>query len=202
VTDPTSTTSQIAGAAAALASGSRRERILRLLRQEPRALFELARAMGVGDHQISGVLTALCKDGFIERTGQRRVKPETQCPADVWRIRGSASLPAADPANLTSPDALGYPPTLRINDELYDRQPLLPSEGYPGVPYARRTDTGGLRLTVRVDFIECPGCGRPVRQVDAKTRACACGHPDCGMTWRAALAAEPGKAPSLVLIKD
>lgn len=193
--DQTTPTSKIAGAAAARVVGSRRERILGLLRHEPRALFELAGAMGVGDHQISGVLTALCKDGWIERTGERRIKPETQCPADVWRIRAAQLTPAQEA------DALGYPATLLIDAELYDRQELLPREGYPGVPYARRTDTGGLRLEIRVDFIECPSCGRPVRQIDPKSRACACGSPECASVWRAALAAEPGKAPSLVLIK-
>jgi hypothetical protein len=42
---------------------------------------------------------------------------------------------------------------------------------------------------------------RLFQTIDAKTRACACGHPECGAVWRAALASEPGKSPSLVLIK-
>jgi hypothetical protein len=93
------TTSQIAGAVAARASASRRVTILQLLETHgPQTLFELATRMNVLDHQISGRITDLLFDGLIERTGDRRTKPETGCPCDVYRIGRSVCgrLPGAD----------------------------------------------------------------------------------------------------------
>ena len=52
-------------------------------------MFEIAAHYQWFDHQISGRFTELAADGLIERTGQTRVKPETQCAADVWRLKDS-----------------------------------------------------------------------------------------------------------------
>src|SRR3954470_16869403 len=83
------TTSRLAGERAALASRGRRQKILQLLEQHgPLALFELAAMMEVHDHQISGRITDLKRDGLIEPTGQRRENPETRCQAEVYRLRG------------------------------------------------------------------------------------------------------------------
>src|SRR5437868_1973358 len=106
-------------------------------------------------------------------------------PADGWRklsVDGSADMlagapmqrirqAAKDPANL---DAIGYPSTLVIKGDIYDRQGLLPREGYPGIPYARRADTGGQQLLIRVEFIECPACGRQLRQIDPAQKISVC----------------------------
>ena len=80
-------TSRLAGETAALASRGRRAKILELLRHHgPLALFELAALMQVHDHQISGRITDLKRDGEIEPTGERRKKPETGCEAEVYRL--------------------------------------------------------------------------------------------------------------------
>ncbi len=92
-----------------------------------------------------------------------------------------------------------------IDDDLFDRQELLAREGYPGLPYARRADKGGLRLNVRVEIIECPGCARPLKPVksdDPKRRLLRCGTPGCDRTWRASFVREPGGLQQLALIMD
>jgi hypothetical protein len=184
-------TSKLAGHVAAGASATRRERILALLSERPRALFELAEAMGVGDHQISGVITGLASDLWIERTGERRLTPRG-CQADVWRIAGTA--PTA-----TAVDDL-YPLSLAIDGMIYERQPLLPAEGYPGMPYAERRDIGAFRRALRIQFISCPKCDRPLRQIDATKKLASCGNSDCATVWRTGLATEPGRQPCLVLV--
>lgn len=200
---PTST-SHAAGQQAALGAGQWRERILRRLEEQPSALFEVAAHYGVPDHVISGRFTELSKDGHIERSGDRRTKPETGCQADVWRIR--RARPDAPETSLV--DRLGYPLTLRIGADLYDRQELLPAEGYPGFPYARRADTGGVRLNVRVSVVECPGCGKPLFLVDEGRSASngpklvRCGAADCLKTWRGTFVSAPGKAQMLALVME
>lgn len=205
--DPTlyPSTSQIAGAAHARVHGTRRQAVLALLRVRPQTLWEAARAMGVADHQISGVFTALSRDLWIERTGERRNKPETGCPADVWRIRDDAPK-ADDPRSL---DKLGYPASVLIDGETYDRAELLPEEGYPGIPYARRADSGGARVRVRVEWVECPGCGRPLYPAPPATDAAgrpvkryACTYKECGRVWRPMLVRESGRAPVLALVME
>lgn len=203
--DQTTPTSKLAGAVHAEYRGKRREQILALLAVEPLTLWEAARKLGVFDHQISGVFTALHADGFIVGSGDRRNKPETGCAADVWRLASAAAaIAAGDEAATSSADllsSLGYPLTLVIDGDLYDRQELLPQEGYPGVPYARRTDKGGLRLNVRVELIPCPHCGRPLRQVDAAAKRYGCGRSEC-YAFSPKHVQEPGRAPMLAMIKE
>lgn len=89
-------TSRLAGEVAAVTSRGRKARILQLLQEHgPLALFELAAMMEVHDHQISGRITELLRDGLIEPTGQRRTKPETGCQAETYRPRPK---PPSNPA--------------------------------------------------------------------------------------------------------
>lgn len=195
-------TSQIAGQRASLKAGGWRSRILDRLRERPSTLWELAAHFGVPDHTISGRLTELARDLWIEHAGERRNKPESGCPAEVWRVR-SASAAAVPGPDLVL--GLGYPDTLTIERELYNRQELLPSEGYPGIPYARRADTGGVRLLVRVGLIECPRCGKPLRlypNIDGGLKFYRCGSQDCASIWRLRLVSEPGKAEMLALVME
>jgi hypothetical protein len=216
-----SSTSQIAGAAAARCAGGRRMQIIALLRERPRALFELAEAMGVFDHQISGRITDLKRDGVIEATGERRAKPDTNCPADVYRlcrdfeegIPDPALMPEEEFARLGKPPAppssvtpgSQYPATLLIDNQPYDRQELLPQESYPGMPYARRADTGGARLIVRVELVECGGCGKPLKQVietkgNDPVKTYRCGTPDCNRTWTPLIVHAPGQPKLLAMV--
>lgn len=80
-------TSRLAGEKAALHSTGRKAKILQLLQERgPQTLFELATALEVHPHQISGRLTELKFELKIEETGQRRTNPETGCAAEVYRI--------------------------------------------------------------------------------------------------------------------
>src|SRR5947209_6629112 len=90
-------TSRKAAEAAARASGSRRVKILNYLREQgPSTIFEVAAHLGLYDHQISGRFSELERDQLIEKSGQRRRKPETECDAEVYRLRAApAALPAA-----------------------------------------------------------------------------------------------------------
>jgi hypothetical protein len=191
-------TSRLAGEAAALASGSRRAQILDLLEERALAIFEIAALIGVFDHQISGRFSALEADGYIRKTGERRRKPDTDCEAEVYELVRDRAAAAIDALA-----AAGYPPTLVIDGEPYDRQQLLKREGYPGIPYARRADAGGVRLVVRVVMIECEGCGRPLKLVmadDGKTKLFRCGTTSCNRTWHGATPREPGGNPLLALV--
>ncbi len=154
-------TSTAAGATAARFVGQRRQRILQLLRDKgPLALFEIAAILDVGDHHISGRFTELERDGLIKRTGQRRVKPDTGCEAELWAIADDLAAARPDPSALEKlADALGYPRELSIDGSPFDRQALGGFDSFPGIPYLRR----GGGETYRVDLIECPACGRPVR---------------------------------------
>lgn len=183
-------TSTIAGLQAAAKSGSWRAKILARLDQVPSALFEVAAHFEVPDHVISGRFTELARDGYIERTGERRNKPVSECPAEVWRVRRSEGKPPE------LADVLGYPPTLMIEGEPYDRQELLPSESYPGIPYSRRADTGGLRLVVRLALVECPECGKPLFFQEKGKFWCG----KCGQTWHARNVTEPGRDPVLAIV--
>lgn len=80
-------TSRLAGEKAALRSNSRKARILQLLQERgPMTLFELASALEVHPHQISGRITELKFDLKIEETGERRKNPETGCAAEVYKL--------------------------------------------------------------------------------------------------------------------
>ncbi|MGB7158152.1 MAG: hypothetical protein WBD40_08810 [Tepidisphaeraceae bacterium] len=197
----TPSTSTLAGQAAARVVNSRRAQILDCIREHgPQAIFEVADKLGVFDHQISGRFGALIADNFLRKTGERRRKQDTQCDAEVYDLVRDRALP---------PDlagAMGYPPTIVYDNDLFDRQEILPREGYPGVPYARRADKGGLRLSVRVEMIECPGCGRSLKPLpappeDPKRRILSCGSPDC-RPWRAAFVNEPGGRQQLALVLE
>lgn len=97
---------------------------------------------------------------------------------------------------------MGYPDTIVIQGEPYDRQGLLESEGLPAIPYARRTDMGGLRLLVRVQLVECPRCGRPMFQVvQGDNKGYHCGSGNCGK-WRLRLVKEAGRALMLALVME
>jgi hypothetical protein len=199
-------TSQIAGAQAARKSGSWRVRILDRLRERPSTLWEVAEHYGVPDHTISGRFSELARDLWIEHTGERRPKPGSGCPAEVWRVRGDAPAPGT-PDEL---ERLGYPVTLRIGSELHDRQALLGGgehESWPGIPYARRADAGGVRLTVRVVLFECPGCGGPLFLVEDRDKATPgklyrCGRSTCGQTWRPVLVQESGRGQVIAMVME
>lgn len=49
-------------------------------------LFEVAAAMQIEPHRISGRITELKRDGLIQRTGDRRQNPATGCSAEVLRL--------------------------------------------------------------------------------------------------------------------
>jgi predicted ArsR family transcriptional regulator len=79
-------TSFRAGEVAARSSRRRRQQILSLLAVRPMTLFELAEAIGVHAHQISGRITDLKRDLLITPTGDRRENPATGCKAEVYRL--------------------------------------------------------------------------------------------------------------------
>jgi hypothetical protein len=75
------------------------------------------------------------------------------------------------------------------------------------VPYARRADTGGQKLIVRVELAECPGCGHTLKFVPENDPAggkpvkkLRCGTPSCNTTCEGAFVSEPGKTPVLALV--
>lgn len=192
-------TSTLAGQQAARSAGSWRRRILDAVRTRgPMALFEMAEFLAVPDHIISGRVTDLRRDGFLVATGDRRRKPATGCLADVYDLATAAAAPQADVGAL-----LGYPDALRVGNDFYDRAPLLPSEGYPGIPYALRRDTGGgPRQLVRIELVECPGCGKRLSlRVDGTEKFLDCTG-GCGQTWRLKVANVPGRAPTLALVME
>lgn len=184
-------------AAAAPHFASRRGRILQLLQERgPSTLFEIAAAMSLHDHQISGRFTELLADGLITRTGQRRPKPDTGCDADVYALADRQP-----PIDLG--DALHHPTSLKIGDEgIFDRLPWTGHEATGGIPYARAGTAAGHglpRIIYRVVLIECDHCGHPLRlkqEGKAKTYAC----PRCGRSYKLMLVAEPGKSEMLALV--
>jgi predicted ArsR family transcriptional regulator len=69
---------------------SERERKVRqvLLERGPSTLFEIAAALGVPDHTISGRITRLADyHEAIEDTGERRRNPHSGRPCIVWRLK-------------------------------------------------------------------------------------------------------------------
>lgn len=84
---PQRSTTDQAAAAAARSTPQRYRRILELLRDRgPMTLFEVAAAMQIEPHRISGRITELKRDGLIQRTGDRRQNPATGCSAEVLRL--------------------------------------------------------------------------------------------------------------------
>ena len=190
-------TSHAAGQQAAQKSGSWRLRILNFLRERPATLFEIADHFHVPDHTISGRFTELNKDGLIEPSGDHRPHPVSGCQAIVWRLRGAANEPQPDLGA-----GLGYPLVLNLGGELYDRQPLLKQESYSGFPYARQTDNGALRVAVRVELVECPQCGKPLKFVlENQIKKFRCGVRECMTTWEVVIGGEPGQPPMLLLVR-
>jgi hypothetical protein len=192
-------------AAAAVAAGvtpRRYEQILAHLREHgPSTLFEVAAALGVFEHQISGRFTELSQQLLIERTGQTRPNPRSDCPCDVWRVcdppnHQGRQLPTT---NSQLPTLLGYPDVLRIGEDSYDRDDSSPPEdGLPGVCYVRRADARGMRLVKRVELVACPNCGKAMRLAEApRTYACSGG---CGQRWDGAQVVSPGQPALLALI--
>jgi hypothetical protein len=188
-------TSRLAGHAAARASGFRRLQILAFLGRGPATLFEVAAHLGVHDHQISGRFTDLVREGLIAKTGTRKVKPETGCEAEVYRL-------VTDPPRRQLDAVPGYPDTLNVAGEgLFRREQLL-ADDLPGIPYSM--DQGNsLRLTWRIALVECEGCGKPLRLVESeqgKVKRYRCGTPGCNRTWEFVMVNEPGKAPMVALV--
>lgn len=190
-------TSAAAGAIAARCSGQRYARILQILADRgPLTLFELAAEMGVFDHQISGRITELKRDGWIEPTGETRIKPGTGASAQVLRLREQPALTHAD----ALAEALGYPPELIIEGEAFQRFPTS-DDPAPGIPYRRRTDRGGVALIYRLDLIACPGCGRHLKMiVEGGSKVFRCGTKGCNRTWHIQRVRAPGgpDVPALV----
>ena len=207
----TTSTSRLAGEAAEKLVGSRQARIIQLLRDRgPLTIFEVAAELGVFDHQISGRFSELERQGMIRKTGQRRRKPDTRCDAEVYDL---GDVPAALPPDPGS--ALGFPDTITVDGEPFDRESPLGMIDAPGVPYARRSTLPGMRLSYRVEFLECGGCGRLLRMfeedaggglaadgsaVKRKRRTFRCGTEGCGRSWELLIVSEPGKLPLPALV--
>jgi hypothetical protein len=190
-------TSKLAGEVAARASSSRRQAIIAIIqRHGPLAIFEIARLLGCHDHQISGRFGEMERDGLLIKTGERRIKPNTKCDAEVY------GLPDPKPTAPHQPDAaelLGYPNSLKIGDEgIFVRSPILGDNDLPGIPYSLHSSAAGLRSTWRVELIECPGCGRHIKMITKGEYRC--GTPGCNRTWFPMLVSESGKTPVLALV--
>jgi len=190
-----------AGDVAATFSGQRRSRILQLLRDRgPMTIWEIAAEMSVFDNQISGRFGELERDGLIQKTGQRKPNPRTGCDAEVYAI---ADVPSS---LIPHPSSFGvYPGTLVLDGEPYHRQEPIGPHDAPGVPYARTVDNK-VRFQVRVELVECPGCGHPLRVIERRSTGpqthniYRCGTPTCNVTWHLALVNEPGQPQRLALV--
>jgi hypothetical protein len=162
-------------------------------------IFELAAHLGVGDNQISGRFSELEREGLIRKTGERRRKPETTCDAEVYALAAPSTPHVVQDAAALA----GYPETLRIENEPFIRQPLTAGETLPCVPYIRHG--AGLAQVYRVELIECPGCGHPLKRIDERIAnqprtVYRCGAPACARTWHLAIVSDPTNRPLLALI--
>lgn len=195
-------TSRKAGEAAARVSGKRRLDILAYLRDHgPAAIFEVAVHLGCFDHQISGRFGELERDHLIYKTGQRKTKPDTQCDAELYDL--VEPRPLAPTALEKMADRLGYPSTIKIEGETFERGLIL-QDDLPGIQYTRR-EAAGLRLTYRVSFIECDGCGHLLKLVTETIagqprKTYRCGTPGCQRTWHPTLVHDAGQPQLLALI--
>jgi hypothetical protein len=186
--------------ASAKCSGAWRQRILERLSIAPSTIFELAEFFEVTDNRISGRISDLARDLYIETTGERRINPKTSCPAEVWQIR-RAQAGSPDPIEQLLDRT--YPITIRIESDLFDRQEFLPSESYGGVPYARRADAGGQRHVIRIAIVECDKCGAPLAFAEnTEPKKFRCTRATCSATWRVRTINEAGKAPTLALVAE
>jgi len=199
------TRAQAAGIAAR-SSRARYAQIITLLQQHGElTLFELAARLGVLDHQISGRITELQREGTIERTGMTRTKPETGSACDVYRLAHHQAA-APDLADRLA-KALCYPISLRLGDEgMFDRGPLVLEESLPGIPYSRRPVGGDVRVTYRFHLMPCPFCGHALRARDIAAGGvtprpthyiCTGG---CSSVWEVVLVTEPGQPAMLALV--
>ena len=198
-------TSRLALEKAGPIMGSRRAKILKLLADRgPSTIFEVADAIGVFDHQISGRFSELEAEGLIRRTGERRPKPETSCLAEVYAIQAEATPPAR-PLDLG--DAQGYPPTINLGEAcIFDRDPIVGGQTEPpGIPYSRRSQGEVPRVCWWLRLVECEGCGRPLKMVIQKQagkdiKLFRCGTPTCNRTWYLQIVREPGGPELLALV--
>lgn len=191
-----------AGQAAALHSGSRRQKILAALANGPLTIFEISELLGVYDHQIAGRFSELEKDNLIHRPGPRRRNPRTGCDAEVYAL---VPPKPTTPARMELADMLGYPATLIIEDQTFQRMPIDPTDNAPAIPYARDAEAGGLRLAHRVSLVECDGCGRLLKLVTEPTSGAAkkvwrCGTEGCRRAWHLMIVREPGGPQLLALV--
>ncbi len=195
-------TSRGAGAVAARRVGSRRRRILSLIRERGSiTIFEVAEALSLGDNQISGRFSELERDGLIRKSGVRRLKPGTECRAEVYVLADPT-----EPHELDKQlDRLGYPSAISIGGDLFDRGIVPDGETLPGIPYSRRADSGGARLHWRIEFVESPCCGRPMifcpeRVAGQTVKRFTCTGANCRRVYELATGAEPGHGPFLVMV--
>jgi hypothetical protein len=75
----------------------------------------------------------------------------------------------------------------------------------PGIPCARRTDNGGLRVAARLAMLACPGCGYPLRLVitrsaSTEVKTFRCGMADCRRIWKPVSVKESGGPLLIALI--
>ena len=199
-TSPRTSRSCAAGAVATKLIGSRRARIIELIRQRGGVtIFEAAEAINVGDNQISGRFSELVRDGLIRPGGQHRPKPGTDCQAEVYVL--SHAPERRDDEKLL--ERLGYPDTLLVNGEPLDRGIVIPGEHLPGIPYSRRATEGGARSHWRLEFVESMCCGgrlifAPEQIGGQPVKRFKCDR--CRRVYELATAAEPGRAAALVAV--
>lgn len=177
-----------------LSIGSRRSRILQFLAESPATIFEIATRMELHDHQISGRFGELERECLIEKTGERRPRPETGCLAEVYRL-------AAPAVPIEKGIVAHYPDELNLGEDgIFERQ-FIASDPMPGIPYVRRADAGGVRAAYWIALVECDGCGRPLRLVtEAGKKSYRCGTPGCRRTWYLQIVREPGQPELLALV--
>lgn len=187
--------SQRAGEIAARSIPRRYMRILDLLRESPSTLIELAEQMHVTPNQISGRLTELSRDGFIERNGQTKPNPATGAPCDVWMLRDR------QPPSEKIPEIFGYPAELYIGDDgLFFRTQVKDDE--PGIPYDRDTTRGASGMFARISFVDCPGCGTPLKFImEGQRKTFHCGRAGCLQKWELTTAKQSGETLVLCLIR-
>lgn len=153
------TTSDIAAENVAPKVGSQKAEILRVLAEAGDgglATFEVLDRLGRDMHCGIQRFSELVRDGLIEATGERRIRPETGNPCEVYRLRKVGPKPP-DPAL-----EAGYPETLTIDGAAFVRSPPNDDQTIPGFAYAR---AHGLSVIYRVVLAVCPGCKRPLKVI-------------------------------------
>lgn len=194
-----SSTSDIAAARIAPKVGGLKSRILAVIQEHgPLAIYQVAEIMGVQDHDVSQRFSEMVRDGLLELAGERRVKPATGNPCEVYRV------PAARPSAPDRAEALGYPPELIIDGTPFRRSPANDSDTIPGYAYEQ---TVGIRQIYRVAFPECPGCGRHLKLVEEagppgqpKRKTLRCGTSGCSRVWHPSTVRVAGGPPELAFV--